>query len=60
MYSLKQEKQPATKADIQKLILLIEKGHIINQQNQDLNQNNIFSETLKENSSQQPSQNNLQ
>jgi uncharacterized membrane protein YcaP (DUF421 family) len=45
-YTLKKEKQPATKEDIQNLIELIKNGQLINSNNQTSNQNNIFNETL--------------
>jgi uncharacterized membrane protein YcaP (DUF421 family) len=45
-YTLKNEKQPATKEDIQNLIELLKNGQLINPNSQTSNQNNIFSETL--------------
>jgi len=47
-YTLKPEKQPATKEDIQNLMMLIQNGQLLNTNNQ--TQHNIFSETLNENS----------
>lgn len=41
-YSLKKEKQPATKEDIQSLIQLIQNGQLIQQSNQPAFQDNIF------------------
>lgn len=43
-YTLKKEKQPATKEDIINLMELIQKGHLYNSNNQISAQNNIFSE----------------
>lgn len=45
-YTLKNEKQPATKEDIQNLIELLKNGQLINSSSQTSNQNNILSETL--------------
>lgn len=47
-YTLKKEKQPATKEDIQNLIQLIENGHLMTAytDNQTSTQDNIFTETL--------------
>ncbi len=45
-YTLKKEKQPATKEDIQNLIQLIENGHLMAAHNQTSTQDNIFTETL--------------
>lgn len=53
-YTLKKEKQPATKEDIQKLIQLIQNGQLINPSSQTYNQDNIFTETLKRNPSDVP------
>lgn len=51
-YTLREEKQPATKEDIQNLIQLLQNGQISSRQNsQTSNQDNIFTETL----SKQPS-----
>ena len=43
-YTLKSEKQPATKEDIQNLIKFIQNGQLLNTNNQ--SQDNIFTETL--------------
>ncbi|KAB2334871.1 DUF421 domain-containing protein [Cytobacillus depressus] len=53
-YSLKKEKQPATKEDIQNLIQLIQNGHINHQSTTPSKQDNIFIETLKNHSSDSP------
>jgi uncharacterized membrane protein YcaP (DUF421 family) len=45
-YTLINEKQPATKEDIQNLIELLKNGQLINPSSQTSNQNNIFTETL--------------
>ncbi|WP_010677719.1 DUF421 domain-containing protein [Bacillus timonensis] len=57
-YTLKKEKQPATKEDIQNLIQLIEKGQLMVQNNQTSTQDkdNIFTETINKNSSHTPKQ----
>lgn len=52
-YTLKKEKQPATKEDIQNLIQLIEKGYLINT-NEQVRTNNIFTETVNDNDSGVP------
>lgn len=52
-YTLKKEKQPATKEDIQNLIQLIEKGYLINT-NEQVRTNNIFTETANDNDSGVP------
>ncbi len=54
-YSLKKEKQPATKEDIQSLIQLIQNGQLIQQSNQPAFQDNIFIETLNKDDSDSPS-----
>ena len=46
-YTLKPEKQPATKEDIQNLIMIIQNGQLLNTNNQ--TQDNIFTETLSKN-----------
>lgn len=46
-YTLKPEKQPATKEDIQNLLIFIQNGHLLNTNNQQ--QDNLFTETLKNN-----------
>ncbi|MBB6448152.1 uncharacterized membrane protein YcaP (DUF421 family) [Geomicrobium halophilum] len=54
-YTLKQEKQPATKEDIQILIQLIQNGQMPPQQtSSSSSQKNIFSETIDNNSSNVP------
>lgn len=53
-YTLKKEKQAATKEDIQNLIHLIEHGHLITSNNQTSIQDNIFTETLNKDSSNIP------
>lgn len=50
-YTLKKEKQPATKEDIQNLIQLIEKGQLLMANNQTPREDNIFTETLNNKSS---------
>lgn len=50
-YTLKKEKQPATKEDIQNLIEMLKNGQLINPNNQTSNQDNIFTETLNNKSS---------
>ena len=45
-YTLKKEKQPATKEDIQNLIRLIQTGQLTNPKNQPSKQDDIFAETL--------------
>lgn len=50
-YTLKKEKQPATKEDIQNLIQLIEKGQLLMTNNQTPREDNIFTETLNNKSS---------
>jgi uncharacterized membrane protein YcaP (DUF421 family) len=45
-YSLKSEKQPATKEDIQNLMKLLKNGQLMNPNNQTSNQKNIINETL--------------
>ncbi|MDR4887831.1 DUF421 domain-containing protein [Fredinandcohnia sp. QZ13] len=54
-YTLKKEKQPATKEDIQNLIQLIEKGHLM-VANTQTSQDNIFTETINKNPSNIPKQ----
>ena len=54
-YSLKPEKQPATKEDIQNLLIFIQNGqngHLLNTNNQ--TQGNIFTETLNKNTDNIP------
>lgn len=51
-YTLKPEKQPATKEDIQNLLIFIQNGHLLNTNNQQ--QDNLFTETLKNNSGDIP------
>ncbi len=46
-YTLKPQKQPATKEDIQNLIMIIQNGQPLNTQNS--TQDNIFTETLSKN-----------
>ncbi|MHC0039532.1 DUF421 domain-containing protein [Pseudoneobacillus sp. C159] len=55
-YTLKKEKQPATKEDIQNLVQLIENGlgRIMISNNQTSKQDNIFTEVLNKNSSNIP------
>ncbi|MCM3405965.1 DUF421 domain-containing protein [Cytobacillus oceanisediminis] len=53
-YILKQQKQPATKEDIQNLIHLIQKGQPLNQSSQSPLQDNIFIETVTKNSPNVP------
>lgn len=53
-YTLKKEKQPATKEDIQNLIQLIQKGHITDLNNKISTKDNIFTETINKNSSNKP------
>ncbi|USK42267.1 DUF421 domain-containing protein [Cytobacillus oceanisediminis] len=52
-YMLKQQKQPATKEDIQNLIQLIQNGQAVNQSSQSP-QDNIFIETITKNSPNVP------
>ena len=51
-YTLKPEKQPATKEDIQNLIMIIQNGQLLNTNNQ--TQDNIFTETLSKNNDNIP------
>ena len=51
-YTLKSEKQPATKEDIQNLIKFIQNGQLLNTNNQ--SQDNIFTETLNKNTDDIP------
>ncbi|WP_321999387.1 DUF421 domain-containing protein [Bacillus pumilus] len=51
-YTLKLEKQPATKEDIQNLIKFIQNGQLLNINNQ--SQDNIFTEILNENNDKAP------
>ena len=51
-YSLKPEKQPATKEDIQNLIIFIQNGQFVNTNNQ--TQQNIFTETINKNTNDVP------
>lgn len=51
-YTLKWEKQAATKEDIQNLIKLIQNGQLLNTNNQ--SQDNIFTETLNKNTNDVP------
>lgn len=51
-YTLKPEKQPATKEDIQKLMNLVQNGQLSNTPKQ--SQNNIFTETLNKNTDDIP------
>ena len=54
-YTLKKEKQPATKEDIQNLIQLIQKGHLPELNNKTTSiEDNIFTETVNKNSSNSP------
>jgi len=53
-YTLKKEKQPATKEDIQNLIQLIQKGHLTNLNNKTSTEDNIFTEIINKNSSNTP------
>lgn len=53
-YLLKQQKQPATKEDIQNLIQLIQNGQPVNRSSQPLHQDNIFIETVTKNSPNVP------
>ena len=52
-YMLKEEKQPATKEDIQNLIQLIQTGHLKNL-SKTSTESNIFAETVNNNSSNVP------
>ncbi|RHW37532.1 DUF421 domain-containing protein [Lysinibacillus yapensis] len=51
-YTLKLEKQPATKEDIQKLIHFIQSGQLVKANNQ--SQDNIFTETFHQNEDEPP------
>lgn len=53
-YSLKKEKQPATKEDIQSLIQLIQSGQLIHQNTEPPIKDNIFIETLNKDTSDSP------
>ncbi|WP_075981377.1 DUF421 domain-containing protein [Bacillus massilinigeriensis] len=53
-FTLKPEKQPATKEDIQNLIKFIQNGQLLNTNNQ--SQNNIFNEILHKNTDDIPKQ----
>lgn len=53
-YTLKKEKQPATKEDIQNLIQLIQQGHLTNLNDKTSTEENIFTETINKNSSNTP------
>lgn len=53
-YTLKKEKQPATKEDIQNLIQLIQKGHLTDLHNKTSVEDNLFTETINKNSSNIP------
>lgn len=53
-YTLKKEKQYATKEDIQNLIQLIQKGHLTQLNNLTSTDSNIFTETVHKNSSNPP------
>ncbi|MFC6038592.1 YetF domain-containing protein [Paenisporosarcina macmurdoensis] len=53
-YTLKKEKQPATKEDIQNLIQLIQKGYLTDLTNKTSPEENIFTETVNKNSSNTP------
>jgi uncharacterized membrane protein YcaP (DUF421 family) len=53
-YTLKKEKQPATKEDIQNLIQLIQKGYLPDVNNKTSTEENIFTETVNKNSSNTP------
>lgn len=52
-YTLKEGKQPATKEDIQRLIQLIQSGELTQSKNP-LTQNNIFTETVRNESNNVP------
>lgn len=53
-YMIKEEKQPATKEDIQNLIQFIQTGHLKNLSNKTSTEANIFTETVNNNSSNVP------
>ena len=53
-YTLKKEKQPATKEDIQNLIQLIQIGHLTDLNNKTSTEDNIFTEIINKNSSNTP------
>ncbi|CAM3800484.1 DUF421 domain-containing protein [Aeromicrobium ponti] len=53
-YTLKNQKQPATKEDIHKLIQLIQTGQLMNQNAQTQTQNSLFTETITKDSSNVP------
>lgn len=53
-YTLKKEKQPATKEDIQNLIQLLQTGKLMDQSNKIANEDNIFTEIVNQNASTTP------